>query len=185
MAIKSLQDWKDTLEALPKVADASWSNTFANWYADMIADIEPDPSAFTAVGFLFTFQPTIFANGLSSLPPTTDPASGIIGFATAWEAALLASIALVGPGSVYGPSSPATTFSAVATTIIDIPSIALGKAKLLELIGAAPVDDAQNSQFPVKFREATLLLTFTAVGTDSTPTPAGPLPLTAALVPFK
>lgn len=182
MAIEALQTWKDELEALPKVADPSWSLSFAGWYADMIANIEPDPLTFVASGFLFTFPTPIFAAGLSSLAPTVDPVAGILGIANAWETALLASLIVMGPGSILSPPSPATTFSVVAASIIDIPSIALGKAKLLELATSPPVADAQDSEFPVKFREATLLLTFTATGVNSiVPVPT---PLVAPLNPL-
>jgi hypothetical protein len=182
MAVEPLQTWKDELENLPKVADGSWSLNFANWYADMISGIEPDSSALTPSGFVFTFPVAIFASALSALSPTTDAVAGITGFATAWETALLASTSVVGPGSFIPPATPATTFSVVASSLIDPASIAAGKAKLLELVTAPPAADAQDSEFPIKFREATLLLTFTVIGTNSdSPTTA---PLTAPLVPF-
>lgn len=182
MAIDALQIWKDELAALPKVADTSWAANFAAWYADRLAGITTSPSALVPTGFVFTFAEAIFAAQLLSLTPTTSALAGITGFANAWEAALNATTVVVGPGSFKPPSSPATLFSVVATTIIDPPSIALGKAKLLELVTAPPVADPQNSQFPVKFREATLLLTITVSGTNSiTPTPT---PLTVPLVPL-
>ena len=81
---------------------------------------------------------------------------------------------------------PNTIFSVVNTTVIDPTSIALGKAKILELVTAPPVSDPQLSQFPTKFREATLLLTITVSGLDSTPPGGGgPLPLVAANIPIK
>lgn len=181
--IDPLSTWKSTLAALPKVANTSWALNFANWYSDRIVAIEPDSTALTAAGFTFTFAVGIFATQLTALTPTASAVAGITGFANAWESAILASVAVVPPGAFVPPSSPPTLFSAVASTIIDPSSIALGKAKLLELITAPQVDDPNSSQFPVKFREATLLLSITATGTNSiTPTPT---PLVAALVPLK
>ncbi len=58
----------------------------------------------------------------------------------------------------------------------------LGKAKVQELASSVPVADASNSDFPVKMREAFLLLTGTVTGTNSViPIPG---PLVAALVSF-
>ena len=184
MAVDPLQTWKDELEALPPKADPSWAPQFAKWYADRIVSIETDPSALVASGFTFTFNEALFAAGLTVLPPTLDQASGILGFATAWEAALLASLVVVGPGSFIPPSTPATLFSVVITSLVDVPSISLGKLKLLELVTAPPTADAQASEFPEKFRDATLLLTMTVTGTNSVVPPGGPNPLVAPLIPL-
>lgn len=184
MAVDSLNIWKSTLSSLPKVTDGSWSSSFSSWYANRIIAISPDPSVLIPAGFLFTFNVAIFSSMLSSLTPVPTAAAGILGFANAWEAALLASTAVMGPGSALVPPSPPTIFSVVITTVIDPASIALGKAKLLELVTAPPETDANNSLFPEKFRDATLLLTITVTGLDSTPIPAGPLPLVAASVPL-
>ena len=182
MPVDALQDWKDELENLPKVSDSSWSLNFAEWYADRIVNIEADSLVLdTSAGFLFTFAEATFALALSSLAPTTDPVAGITNFATAWEGAILASIVVVSPGAFIPPSSPATIFSVVTGTVIDPPSIAAAKAKIIELSSSSPVDDPQDSEFPVKFREATLLLTITVTGLNSAPTP---VPLVAPLVPL-
>lgn len=181
MTIESLQTWKNELENLPKVTTPVWALNFANWYADMIRGIESDPISFQAVGFSFSFPTSAFASALSALPPTTDPASGILGFASAWESAILSTMVSVAPGSIIPPPSPPTTFSVVTSSLIDPSSILAGKAKILELVDVSVVGE---SQFPIKFREATLLLTFTVAGLDSTPSPSGPLPLTASNIPF-
>lgn len=184
MAIDSLADWKSTLTALPKVADNSWAANFANWYYDRIINIETDPSFLdSSAGFIFTFDTATFQTELEALTPTDNATTGITGFADAWETALLASAALVATGAfVPPPGNPATTFSAVASTVIDIPSITAGKNKLLELTTAPPTANALTSDFATKFREATLLLTITVAGTNSaSPTPA---PLTVPNVPL-
>lgn len=187
MAVDVLQDWKDTLAALPKVADTSWAANFAGWYADRIVGITTNPANLVPVGFTFTFAQPVFAAQLLALTPVGDALSGITGFANAWETALLATTVAVSPGSAIPPPTPPTIFSVVTTTVIDPASIAAGKAKILELVTAPPVADAQNSLFPVKFRDATLLLTITVTGLDSQPPPSagpGPQPLVAANVPL-
>lgn len=181
MTVDPLQLWKDSLEDQPKVSSGGGDN-FAGWYAERITDIEPDPDALVPTDFVFTFAQAALVSALDALSPTTSPSAGIDGFADAWEQALLASAIVVAPLTFIPPSSPATTFSAVASAIIDVSSIEAGKAKLAELVSAPPVANAQDSLFPVKFREATLLLTVTISGTNSvTPTPG---PLTASNVPL-
>ena len=182
MAVDILQDWKDTLAALPKVADTSWAATFAEWYADRVINIETSPALDTTTGFTFPFAEAVFAAALIALTPTTDALAGITGFANAWESAILLTIPTVAPGAFIPPSTPATLFSVVTGTIIDPASTALGKAKIIELASASPVPDPQDSEFPVKFRDATLLLTITVTGLNSvSPTPG---PLVAAAVPL-
>jgi hypothetical protein len=185
MAINPLSTWKSELAALEKVGDSTWATNFAQYYADQIAGIEPDPLTLSAVGFTFTFNTSVFASGLLSLPPSDSAATSALGIANAWEAAILGSIVVVGPGSSIQPATPSTTFSVVFTTIIDPVSIAAGKAKVLELASATPVEDPNDSIFPEILRDATLLLTITVTGLSSDlPPPGGPgpLPLTAPLV---
>ena len=187
MAVDLLSTWKSTLAALPQVADTSWAANFANWYAGRIAGIITDPTKLVPTGWTFTFNKSLFTSGLLGLGPTPSAIAGITAFANAWLAAMQASTALMAPGSFVVPTSPKTLFSVVTTTTIDAASTLAAKAKLLELITAPTVDDANNSQFPVKFREATLLLTVTVVGLDSEPPPSagpGPQPLTASAVPL-
>lgn len=175
MAVDPLATWQSTLAALPKVGDNSWAMNFASWYAGRIVGIAPSPAALVPTGFVFTFNTALFASGLQTLPPTASAAAGITAFANAWLAAMDASTAVVAAGTFKPPSTPATLFSVVATTVIDTASKTAAKAKLLELITAPAVGDATMSQFPIKFRDATLLLTITVSGTNSvTPTP-GPL----------
>lgn len=189
MPIEPLQTWKDELENLPKVADNSWALNFANWYASMIIGIEPDPAALTPTGWVFTFPAPVFAANLQSLAPTDSQLDGISGFADAWLAAAQISTIVVAPGTIVGPppGTPPAIFSVVnppPETQIDPSSVTAAKAKILELVTAPPAGSAQDSQFPEKFRDATLLLTISVSGLDSTPTPAGPLPLSVANVPL-
>lgn len=181
MAVDPLNTWKTTLAALPPTAGV-WQPAFASWYASRIINITTDPSVFIPSGFLFTFNTAVFQAQLSLLTPVSSQLMGITGFANAWEAAIMASIVVTAPGSALVPPSPATIFSVVASSIIDPASILLGKAKLLELVSSPQVADAMDSEFPEKFRDATLLLTATFSGTNSiVPVPT---PLVAASIPL-
>lgn len=197
--IDPLATWRSTLAALPKVSDNSWAANFAGWVADRISatgaadgkGIETKPTNLTLAspppgGFIFTFDEATFATQLQALTPTTDPSAGINGFANAWATAIAGTVfpttLNVTPGAFIPPTSPTTLFSAVTSVLLDPASILAAKAKIIELASSTPVDDPNLSEFPVKFREAFLLLTITVVGLDST-TPT-PVPLTAANVPL-
>lgn len=184
MAIDPLATWQSTLNALPKVGDNSWTTNFSNWYADRIIGITTNPANLVPVGFLFTFAKPIFQAQLLTLAPTNSALAGITGFANAWAAALTASTVAVAAGSAIPPPSPATIFGTVISTIIDTASIAAGKAKILELVTAPAVGSALLSEFPVKFRDATILLKITVTGLNSVPPPPGPNPLSAPSVPL-
>jgi len=187
--IDPLATWRSTLAALPKVADTSWAANFAGWVADRVVSIETDASVLdSSAGFVFVFNEALFASQLIALTPVNDALAGITGFADAWEAAILTTVfpatLNVSAGAFAGSPSPATTFSVVNSVVLDPPSILAAKNKIIELATAAPVADVNDSEFPVKFREAFLLLTITVSGLDSTPAPAGPLPLTVSNVPL-
>ncbi len=186
--IDPLNIWKSTLQDLPKVDTPVWATNFANWYAERIAKIEPNPDSLSAVGFTFIFNKALFATLLSTLPPTPSQPGGISSFAAAWETAVLTTLfpatLSIAAGTVIPPPSPSTTFSSIISVVLDPASVVAGKAKIMELVSAPVAGDATDSQFPVKFREATLKLTITITGLDSTPTPAGPLPLVAASIPL-
>lgn len=185
--IDSLDKWKDTFNALPKVGDSSWTDNFANWYKDRIVTIEPDASKLTAVGFVFKFDADIFSAALKALTPTLSAVEGISKMADAWLSAMSLVIypatLSVSAGSFIGSASPPTLFSAIISVLLDPPSILAAKVKLLELI-TSPRTSGNDSKFPELFREATLLLSITVTGLNSVPPPTGPLPLVAALVPL-
>lgn len=187
MAVDILSVWQEELLALPKVGDSSWAVNFAKWTSDRVtpaaADgkgLFPDPSALTPTGFIFNYNQPLFVSLLEVLTPVPTAEEGITNFADAWEQTLIGSTIIVAPGTYTTAPTPATTFSAVASTIIDPPSIALGKLKLLELIADSSPND-NPSVFPEKFREAFLLLTITVTGTNSASPTA---PLVAPAVPL-
>lgn len=189
MPVDPLATWRSTLAALPKVADTSWAANFAAWVAGRVATITTNPTNLTlSAPLVFVFNQALFASQLISLTPTGDALSGITGFADAWKAAIDTTVfpatLNVAPGAFVPPTTPATTFSTVTSVLLDPASVAAAKAKIIELATAAPVADVNDSEFPVKFREAFLLLTITVAGLDSTPTPAGPLPLTVPNIPL-
>lgn len=182
--IDSLSIWKTTFQTLPKTEDTSWAGNFADWTDERVSG-KAELLFITNPSTTFTFSKSTFQSLLLGLSPTPSAAAGIQGFADAWETAILASTLNIGPGAFVGIDSPATKWSVVSSSLIDPPSILLGKAKILELVSAAPAEDAALSEFPEKFRDAFLALTGSVIGLDSTPIPAGPLPLTSLFTSFE
>jgi hypothetical protein len=136
--------------------------------------------------FAFTFNKAVFYASLQALVPTADPASGPASFASAWGQALMASIMVVPPGNSVGPASPPTTFSVVASTLIDPASLTLAQTYLqgqLVKAGANPVKMAEDGLIGPAIRQAFLKVTFSIIGLNSVSPPAGPLPLLAPMNP--
>ena len=181
--IDILSVWKSTFEALPLVGDSSWITGTSTWVDDRVTAKAELTGIINPIS-PFTFSKPVFETGLSSMVITGSQATGVTAFATAWEAAIVASAMVITSGAFIGTPSPATTWSAVTSSVIDPASITLAKAKLLELISEPPAVSSSASVFADKLFEAFLLLTGTVTGSDSTPGPTGPLPLVAAAVPF-
>ena len=136
----------------------------------------------------FTFQKAIMLAQMLALAPSPDPVIPATLISQAWLAAATASIMIVSPGTAVGAAAPPTMFSVVIATIVDPPSLVLAQTALMaDLISvmSTPVDDYKDSDFGPAFRRAFLSLTYTVTGLDSTPTPAGPLPLIAAALPMQ
>ncbi len=180
--IDPLSTWISTFAALPTTADTSWAGNFANWANDRVIDMEL--SGILNAGLDWTFNKTTFEASLIVLTPTPIAASGIASFASAWETAIVASALSILAGASLGAPSPATTWSVVSSQVIDSSGIAAGKAKILELVSSPPVPDATSSDFPVKFREAFLLLTGSITGLNSVIPPTGPNPLVSPFTSF-
>ena len=178
--IDPLSIWKSTFANLPQVSDSSWASNFANWVYDRVQSAEL--SGVMTASDPFDFKKGIFESALLVLPPTPSAAVGILGFATAWETAVVASSTLlVTSGDSLGAPSPATTWSVVSSSIVDTPSIAIGKAIILTLATMPPVPTVDLSKFPEIFRNAFLALTGSIVGMNSV---VPPVPLPAPMVPF-
>jgi len=166
VTIDALPIWQSTFAALPKVANNSWAGNFASWVDSRVTN-KMGLNGMGGAGLSFTFNKTVFEAQLITLTPTGNALAGITAFADAWETAILASVAVVAAGSYIGSPSPSTTWSVVNTTTIDPPSILAAKNKIKELVSAPPTANALDSEFPIKFREAFLLLTITTSGLDS------------------
>jgi hypothetical protein len=178
--------WQSTFDKLDKATTPAWAPAMANWYGERIQAISPDPSVLTAVGFVFVFNPAPMISVLARLTP--GPAAvGAQQIADAWFAAISAIVypagIAVGPGTVYGSPSPATTFSSIISVLINPASIAAGKAKIISaLTSAKPSAEANSSQFPKALNDATLQLKMDITGLNTiAPTPA---PLAAIGVPL-
>lgn len=189
MAIDPLLTWKSKLALLPKVATTAWAANFAEWYADRIVNITTDPTKLVPTGFLFTFDETTFADQLLALTPKSNALAGIQGFADAWETAISTTLypttlALLPLTTLGTPpaATPATTFSVITSVLIVSASITAAKDKILELADSPTVADVNDSEFPQKFRDATLLLKINVTGKNSvSPTPG---PLSVSNVPL-
>lgn len=175
MAVDALSTWQTTFAALPKTKDTSWAANFATWADDRVTSKLTQDSGIQGPGLTFTFNKAIFQTALLLLLPVPDALLGIKGFADAWQTAMASSVAITAVGSSVGAPSPATTWSVVASTTIDPASIVLGHTKILELVNSPKVADALESEFPIKFREAFLLLTISTLGTNSVAPTPGPL----------
>jgi len=167
--------WKDKFADLPKTGDASWAKNLADYVDSLvtgklqITEISP-PST-------FTFQKAIFEALLTPIvfAPTPVPQTAI---SVAWASAMTASTMVVASGSSIGAPAPVTTFSAPPVTLLLPPTIVAAQAALLaQLIAAAFVSEAKEAVLPKALYEAFKAVKASVIGLDSTPTPAGPLPL--------
>ncbi len=178
MTLESLSVWQSTFKTdIPPTDGPEWPDSFTDWYAARFdsPNLSLPGLTIAAPPLPVVFGKAAFKSIFSTLTAGLSQSAAMNIVANAWEAGLLASTVQVKVGDSIGAPSPATTWSSVSSSIFDAPSIALGKAKILELIGSPNVADAKDAQMPVKFREATLLLTVTTTGLNSvTPTP-GPL----------
>ena len=175
MALESLTIWQQTFkDEVPPVSDASWPDSITDWYADRFDDPRLSLPGLTinVPPLPVVFGKAAFKGKIVELNPGLSQSAAMTIVADAWELGLNASTVSVIPLDAIGVPSPTTQWSSVTSSVFDPTSVAAGKSKILELIGAPNVDDALDAQFPVKFREATLLLTVTTTGLDSVaPTP--------------
>ena len=173
MPIDSLSEWKSEFSSLPKVADESWKANLANYISGHISN-ELNLQTY-APQVTFSFNTAAFESALAGIDAASGGGVAAIaqGFSDGVQGGLI-----VAPGTAFGSATPAETFSVVNSAQFDAASLSAAQSKISELQSAAPVSDSNNSLFPVKLREAVLLLTATVSGQDSTPPPTGPLPLT-------
>ena len=169
--IEALSVWQNEWANLPKVADDSWKQNLADYLSARLDSklefqlYQPSPGHFT-----YSFSQGPFISALAGVDFSNPIAISAI--ANGMEAAFLANTAIVAIGSSIGPpGNPATTYSAVTSTIFDVPSLTAMKV-IINSIDTTPVADALNSDFPVKLRDGVLALTATISGTNSNPTPS-------------
>ena len=168
MVLADAAAWQTAWATVPAVKNDSWKANLANKVDSLVTGLLTTNGLFKAPGqpaLTFTFAKSTFQGALTDNKPAT--------LANAFETAILASTYVVPINSFIGTDTPATKFSAVASCVVDPASVALAKAKFLEIVGLEPVKAANKSQFPVKLRDAFLLLTVTTTGTNSVaPTPS-------------
>ena len=170
MAIDSLTVWQNGWANLPKVNDDSWKQNLGDYVEARTANMSL--ATYTpSTNVTFSFNKSLFVQTLDGV----SGANLVPILSDAFELAIIGSPIAVSPGTYIGVSTPATTFSVVSSSLFDLASAALGAAKILELASAPKVSDPLLSDFPIKLRDAFLLLTATVSGTNSVvPTP-GPL----------
>lgn len=176
MSIDTLADWKTEFANLPSVVDDSWKQNLADYISARVTSklnlLTYSPQV------TFTFNKPAFVAQLASVTPALG--NGVAQIAAGFVDGCVGGL-VIAPGTAFGAGIPATTFSAVTSSIFDAPSLIAANSKILELESATPVGDINDSVFPEKIRDACLLLTATVIGLDSTPPAAGPLPLTDPL----
>lgn len=171
MSVDSLAIWKSEFANLPKVSDTSWKQNLADYLAARVDGKLTLSTYDPAASVTFTFNKTVFLAALASVDAGTG--GGAVAIALGVKNAVIASGSLVvlAPVSV-GTPSPVNTFSVVTTSVITAASSLLAEAKIAELSSATPVSSVADSLFPVKLREAFLLLAADITGLDSqAPTP--------------
>ncbi len=176
--LEPLNVWKETFARVSPSANESWARALSSW-ADERSTGKLQLA--TVMGSVqFTFQKGIFLSELQRLAPVSNAQQGALGFANAWEKALMSSQLLVLPGSFLGAPTPATTWS-VVTSLIDASSVAAGKAHLVSRLTAAPpVAETPNAIFADAFHGAFFLLTATVTGMNCLPIPT---PLLSPVTP--
>jgi hypothetical protein len=169
MAIDSLTVWQNEWANLPKVIDDSWKENLANYIEARILNLKLS-SYVPNTNISFSFNKDTFIAGLSSVDSGLGNGAIVIGQAFS-AAMLLSTLSLTAPISIGNPT-PTTTYSSVTTSIFNVLSASAAASKIAELAGAPNVLDPLESEFPIKLREAALLISADITGLDaSTPTP--------------
>ena len=175
--------------------ESKWTERFANlkpdgvgtsWAGKMasaVAEGVPSMGITGVTGSVsFTWQKSIFEGMIQAAVASPAAIAGAQVIANAWMSSVLSSVMMVASGAFVVASSPATTFSVVATSIIDPPSISIGYSALLSLLtSSVPVPDPNLNMMGIALYTAFKSLTVTITGINSVaPTPA---PLIVPLLP--
>ena len=183
MAIPPAIVFQNKIASLKPTSATDWAPNLAAAVASLVngmVSLSPLMGSIT-----FTFQQSVFATQLMSIPPGNMAAVQANLIATAWASAVQASTLVVAPGSFLGVPAPPTLFSVVMVSMIDAASIASAKAFLAAQLSAAqPVSIGVQNKFGSAIHDAFLMLTATVSGLNSIPSPSGPTPLMAPMNHF-
>ena len=177
MTLPTQSDMEQSLLALPLIAVADYTN-IASWIASSTNNIMWLTGILPTTSTVFTFNEAVFITSLNTLTPTASIATAANNFFTALETAVLASVYLVTPGAYFNTASPATTWSIVATTLPDPPSLIAAKNAAITYMSSTPLSGS-NPVLANSVRIYFTTLTYTVTGTN---TAVPPTPFIAASV---
>jgi hypothetical protein len=183
MPMDPLSKWSDTLGNLAPSSTPIWALNLAN-AVDGLCSGKAGIAGVTGT-VKFTFNKPIFIVQLMAMAATPFQPIAAQGIAMAWQTAMLASIMVVAPGSYLGAPTPATTWSVVFSSLIDPPSVMAATSVMIATISAAQAVGvgSQSIMGPALFAGFSTS-TVTVTGLNAVPSPAGPLPLVAPLLPL-
>jgi len=135
-------------------------------------------------GPIMIWMAEIFSNAIAPIcvTPTIITAVPAAQFAAAWVQSVTASMNItITSGSTFFPTYGSNGIVGGVAAVIDAPSIQNGSNIIFNKLSNASFED--TTVFPAAFYEAFLALTVSITGIDTTPTPAGPLPIEIASIP--
>lgn len=181
MAQDLLPVWKSTFALLPPVSEKALGlNNLSAWVDERVTSKLIVSTPLLGPPSSFTFERSVFEAELQSLSLTVVQPEGAMKIANAWKVAVLASTMIAFPGSFVGVPTPATTFSVVATTTVDVSSVESGYALIVSMMSSAAVaPTAEGSILPDALYSAFAQLTYSLTGINS----IVPIP-TALAAPF-
>lgn len=193
MPMDPLAVWKAEFAKLPQdPTGATGSLNLAKYINERVSNklgMDPSVAAVDAPAkAVFTWQPAIFAASMAGITPAPVAAAGALKISSAWAQATQASLFIVAPGTVLSPPPPPSNgqSSVIILSIVEPPSILKAQQSLMSgLMQAKPAELASESVLPKLLYEAFASLTFAVTGLDTTPPPAGPLPISLVSVPAK
>lgn len=178
--IDPLSEWKSKYKDIPlAMAAPLGASNLADFLDARVSGsgkLALAPPVFDAAGS-FAFMKSVFAAGISGLPPTPVQATGATAIASAWMSAIMASIYTAGAGAYVGAPAPPTMWAAPPVAVPDPAALSIAYASLLAGLISAPI--GEESELPRLFREAFAAIGFILTGVNMIPPPAGPLPLIA------
>jgi len=177
VTLEAFTIWQSTFVAQVPPTDApDWPDNLADWLAERL-----DTPKLSLPGITLAVPPLPVVFGKAAFRSIYSTAAAgdtretfASKLANAYEAGMQNATVTVKPGDSIGVPSPTTTWSVVASSVFDAPSIAAGKNKVLEIASAPDPEKPEDSAIIQKLYEAVGLLTVTTTGSDSVPPPSGP-----------